>query len=300
MGPSAHANTGPATARSSLTLAHDEKAYKGAGTEDDPYVVDWLEGERENPYNWSRSRKWVLTYLVRVFLNIFPIHSPLISQTAFSVLCIAFSSSSYSGGIGHVMHDLHCSQEEAILGVSLYVLGFGLGPLLFGPLSEVCFIVHPPCAPFSDSFVFVPDVRKGASMYICPARDIVPDPPLHSDSSFSSRIRRTRSSTSAAYWRKMCQRLLSLASSPAHGVRHRLPILEVRLTHFSQRLSRLPTIGTRCNCRYVECTGKRRRHYSFCHGALHGSRYASCFLGTCFVAHSFISVVIGPIVGVGC
>ena len=33
--------------------------------------------------------------------------------------------------------ELHLSQTIAILGVSLYVLGFGLGPLLFAPLGEL-------------------------------------------------------------------------------------------------------------------------------------------------------------------
>ena len=33
--------------------------------------------------------------------------------------------------------ELHMSEDVAILGVSLYVLGFGLGPLLFAPLGEL-------------------------------------------------------------------------------------------------------------------------------------------------------------------
>ena len=33
--------------------------------------------------------------------------------------------------------ELHMSETVAILGVSLYVLGFGLGPLLFAPLGEL-------------------------------------------------------------------------------------------------------------------------------------------------------------------
>ena len=34
-------------------------------------------------------------------------------------------------------HELRMSTETAVLGVSLYVLGFGLGPLLFAPLGEL-------------------------------------------------------------------------------------------------------------------------------------------------------------------
>jgi multidrug resistance protein len=102
-----------------MTMAENQRPYPGSGTESDPFVVDWLEGDPENPYNWPRPKKWAMTYL-----------------TAFAVLCIAFSSSSYSGGIGPVIRALHASQDEAILGVSLYVLGFGLGPLIFAPFSE--------------------------------------------------------------------------------------------------------------------------------------------------------------------
>lgn len=36
-----------------------------------------------------------------------------------------------------VSQDLHVGHEVAILGISLYVLGLGTGPLLVGPLSEV-------------------------------------------------------------------------------------------------------------------------------------------------------------------
>lgn len=35
------------------------------------------------------------------------------------------------------MEDLNMSEEMAVLGLSVYVLGFGLGPLVFAPLSEV-------------------------------------------------------------------------------------------------------------------------------------------------------------------
>lgn len=33
--------------------------------------------------------------------------------------------------------ELHMSEVLGILGVSLYVLGFGLGPLVFAPLGEL-------------------------------------------------------------------------------------------------------------------------------------------------------------------
>ena len=40
---------------------------------------------------------------------------------------MAFCSSLYTGGLVAIEEELHVSHEVAILGVSLYVLGFGLG-----------------------------------------------------------------------------------------------------------------------------------------------------------------------------
>lgn len=35
--------------------------YPGAGTANDPYVIDWDLGDPENPYNWSHKKKWIMT-----------------------------------------------------------------------------------------------------------------------------------------------------------------------------------------------------------------------------------------------
>jgi multidrug resistance protein len=105
----------------SLQTAVDENAhYPGSGTIEDPYVIDWAPEDPENPFNWAPFRRWIITAIIAV-----------------TTLCIAFASSSYSGGIQYMMVDLHMGQYVAILGISLYVVGFGLGPLLWGPLSEM-------------------------------------------------------------------------------------------------------------------------------------------------------------------
>ncbi|QRV73197.1 major facilitator superfamily transporter [Ceratobasidium sp. AG-Ba] len=118
-------STPPTTVRwertASLQTVVDEKAqYAGSGTTEDPYIVDWLPEDPENPFNWSGFKRWRITAIL-----------------AITTLCIAFASSSYSGGIQYMMADLHMGQYVAILGISLYVVGFGLGPLLWGPLSEM-------------------------------------------------------------------------------------------------------------------------------------------------------------------
>lgn len=50
---------------------------------------------------------------------------------------MAFVSSSYTGGIRKVLIAFNIGEEVATLGVSLFVLGFALGPLLWAPMSEL-------------------------------------------------------------------------------------------------------------------------------------------------------------------
>lgn len=38
--------------------------YKGSGTEQDPYVVVYIDNDRRNPMIFPKWKKWVLTFLV--------------------------------------------------------------------------------------------------------------------------------------------------------------------------------------------------------------------------------------------
>jgi hypothetical protein len=40
--------------------------YEGKGTEEQPYVVDWLKEDPENPMTWSEGYKWAVTMTVAV------------------------------------------------------------------------------------------------------------------------------------------------------------------------------------------------------------------------------------------
>ncbi|QRW16511.1 major facilitator superfamily transporter [Rhizoctonia solani] len=108
------------TIRSAATAVNEKAQYTGSGTPEDPYIVDWAPGDPQNPFNWSPAKRWRITAIL-----------------ALTTLCIAFASSSYSGGLQFMMAELHMSQYVGILGISLYVVGFGLGPLVWGPLSEM-------------------------------------------------------------------------------------------------------------------------------------------------------------------
>jgi MFS family permease len=92
--------------------------YKGSGTESDPYLVTWIENDAVNPMNYSTALKWSITMLV-----------------AIATLAVAFVSSAYSGGIAEVLMEFRVAEIIGTLGISLFVLGFAIGPLLWAPLS---------------------------------------------------------------------------------------------------------------------------------------------------------------------
>ena len=40
--------------------------YKGSGTDEDPFVVEYIEHDRRNPMSWPMWKKWMITMLVAV------------------------------------------------------------------------------------------------------------------------------------------------------------------------------------------------------------------------------------------
>ncbi|KAL2701994.1 hypothetical protein AAEP93_006292 [Penicillium crustosum] len=56
---------------------------------------------------------------------------------AIATLVVTLVSSAYTGGIEEIEEQFHIGSELATLGVSFFVLGFAIGPLLWAPLSEL-------------------------------------------------------------------------------------------------------------------------------------------------------------------
>jgi MFS family permease len=94
--------------------------YPGSGTKDDPYLVDWIPDDSKNPLKISFGMKWLITAIM-----------------AFATLSVSFASSSFSGAIVQTTTDFHTSKELAVASVSLYVLGFAMGPMTWAPMSEL-------------------------------------------------------------------------------------------------------------------------------------------------------------------
>lgn len=90
--------------------------YPGAGTDDDPYAITWIQDDPRNPMLFSEVKKWTFTMLV-----------------AIATLAVALVSSAYTGGVAEIESEFQISSEVAVLGVSLFVLGFAVSvsPELF-------------------------------------------------------------------------------------------------------------------------------------------------------------------------
>lgn len=77
---------------------------------DDPY----------RPINWPTKKKVLTTALYGL-----------------CTMSASWASSSYSAGTSQIARHFHVGEQVSTLGTSLFLFGFGLGPLLWAPLSEV-------------------------------------------------------------------------------------------------------------------------------------------------------------------
>ncbi|KAK7207797.1 major facilitator superfamily domain-containing protein [Myxozyma melibiosi] len=83
-------------------------------------LVTFTPDDPGNPKNWSKAYKWYCTMLV-----------------ASLCFAVAFGSAVVTGDIEGVMEEFNVSEEVVILTVTLFVVGFGIGPMFFAPASEL-------------------------------------------------------------------------------------------------------------------------------------------------------------------
>ncbi|KIM63377.1 hypothetical protein SCLCIDRAFT_15564 [Scleroderma citrinum Foug A] len=81
--------------------------------------VEFIEGDVRNPINYSRLKKWAITFTACIF-----------SATTSS------AASSYTIGASSMTKELKCSDIEVALGLGLYAAGFALTPLITSSFSE--------------------------------------------------------------------------------------------------------------------------------------------------------------------
>ena len=83
--------------------------------------MDWYStDDPANPQNWSQKKKAFTALLIDLY--------------TFVVYC---GSSIYVSSEPQIMERFGVGETKASLGLAFYVMGYGLGPLIFSPMSEI-------------------------------------------------------------------------------------------------------------------------------------------------------------------
>ncbi|KAF2089142.1 MFS general substrate transporter [Saccharata proteae CBS 121410] len=102
-------------------LSEDEalRRAKELPNDTEPVYLTYAVNDRDNPRNWPKWKRWYITCFACI-LNV--------------LTCLV--AGGYSSGQDDVAKTFNVSSEVATLGLSMYILGFAVGPLLLAPLSE--------------------------------------------------------------------------------------------------------------------------------------------------------------------
>lgn len=77
-----------------------DHTYKGSGTDADPYIVDWLRDDPEDPQNFPAAYKW-----------------GQVGMTSLLTLAVTLASSGYAGGVRSLMLEMGGSSTLWVGGV---------------------------------------------------------------------------------------------------------------------------------------------------------------------------------------
>ncbi|KAJ1331730.1 MFS transporter DHA1 family multidrug resistance protein [Microdochium nivale] len=97
-----------------------EKKTTTAADPSDPNLVTWTEPS-ENPKSWPFARKWIVVFVASMFTLMAPLSSTIIAPA-----------------LTTIGHDFTIDDSVTrFLTLSIFILGFAVGPLLWGPASEI-------------------------------------------------------------------------------------------------------------------------------------------------------------------
>ncbi|KAF3403274.1 Caffeine resistance protein 5 [Talaromyces pinophilus] len=103
-------------------VSEDKASYMTPKMANDGIIlVDWYsDQDPANPQNWSSLRRALISLVICLYTFV-----------------VYLSSAIYSPSTEGVMERFGVSNLKATLGLAMYVLGYGMGPLLFSPLAEI-------------------------------------------------------------------------------------------------------------------------------------------------------------------
>lgn len=97
-----------------------DHVYSGKGTEGNPFICEFIPNDPKNPSGWTKLRKWTIALAV-----------------AGTTFVVSFCSSAYTGAEAGLVEEFGISKTVVNLGLSLFLVGYIIGPVVWGPLSEV-------------------------------------------------------------------------------------------------------------------------------------------------------------------
>lgn len=90
-------------------------------THDGAILVGWYSADdSDNPYNWSFAAK-LLVYI----------------EVCLFTFVVYMSAAIFSAAAGEFTHHFGTTHTVSSLGLALYVLGYGMGPMIWSPMSEI-------------------------------------------------------------------------------------------------------------------------------------------------------------------
>ena len=80
----------------------------------DHLLVDWDPNDPQNPQNWSTPKKLFVTFQICILTT-----------------SVYIGSAIYTAGLQGIQADFHISPVKALLGLTLFVIGYALGPMVW-------------------------------------------------------------------------------------------------------------------------------------------------------------------------
>ncbi|KAF1812051.1 MFS general substrate transporter [Eremomyces bilateralis CBS 781.70] len=104
-------------------------------TSDGAILVDWYTtDDPANPQNWSLKKKMFVASIIYLY-----------------TLAVYMGSSIFTASYNGVIEEFDVSVQKVSLGLSMYVLAYGIGPMIFSPISEMPSVGRNP--PYMVSFL---------------------------------------------------------------------------------------------------------------------------------------------------
>ena len=91
-----------------------ERGHADSEKGKDSWLVEWTMHDPDNPRNWSSPKKVFVTF-----------------QICFLTTSVYIGSAIYTAGISGVEQEFRVSQVASLLGLTLFVLGYALGPMIW-------------------------------------------------------------------------------------------------------------------------------------------------------------------------